>query len=669
MLKTCPTPDQLRRLLADQLGEVLEDSIGEHVEGCDLCQEELERLTAEAVHPGRRAPLGRAARDEVAADFLRNLKREPPACVLSAGMIPATEPSPSRTIASEHASDRLAPEGYQLLDEVGRGGMGVVYKAWHRRLGRPVALKMILAGAHAAPRALDRFRREAEAIARLQHPNIVQIFDFGEHDGRPYLALEFVEGGSLAHQLGGTAQSARHSAEFVEELARAIHAAHQAGIVHRDLKPANVLLTESGVPKITDFGIAKRLDEDVEFPTLSEQFLGTPSYMAPEQALRERSASANGEPKAGAGGGNSPALDIYGLGAILYEMMTGRPPFRAETPLETVLKVLHEDPVAPTRLRPGVPRDLETICLKCLEKTPQRRYPSALELADDLGRFLDFEPVKARPVAAPERAWRWCRRKTSLALALGVAATGIVAAVALSISLAVYHYQAANRLGEALHELRSKRRQVDQQSSHLAYEHGQALCEQGDVAQGMLWLVRGLKSARLALDDDLERAFRLNLSAWSLRIHPLRVRCDHPGMIHAAAYSPDGRTIAVAGDDNTLRLRDAVTGDPIGEPFPHPAKVGTLAFSPDGRTLLTGCDDYVARLWDVKSGARTGPEFEHEDAILGVAFSPDGRTILTASVDKTAQLWDASDGRPIGEPMVHRDLITCAAFGPTAGPS
>ena len=661
MLKTCPTPDLLHRLLADQLVEAQEQSIGEHVEGCESCQEELERITGAAAGPGFRASSTRVAPDSLAIDeeFLLALKQDPPAFCLQ-----GTEPSSRGPIDGGPRCDRPAPDGYELLDELGRGGMGVVYKATHRRLGRRVALKMILDGAHAAPRELDRFRREAEAIAHLQHPNIVQIYEFGEHDGRPYLALEFVEGGSLALQIGGAAQSARRSAEVVRELARTIHVAHLAGIVHRDLKPANVLLTESGTPKITDFGIAKRLDGEEAFPTLTAQFLGTPSYMAPEQAVRERP-SADGHEAGGAGGGgSSPSVDIYGLGAILYEMMTGQPPFRAETPLETVLKVLHEDPIAPTRLKPGVPRDLETICLKCLEKPPHRRYRTALELAEDLERFLDFEPVKARPVAPIERAWRWCRRKSTLALAFGLAAVGIAAAIGLSISLAVHHYQAASRLGEMLHEVQTRRRQVDEQSAHLAYEHGQALCEQGDVAQGVLWLVRGLKSARLASDADLERAFRLNLSAWNLKLHPLRVRCEHPGMVHAAIYSPDGRTIALAGDDDTVQVRDAATGEPIGEPFRHPAKVGGLAFSPDGRTILTGSDDAVARLWDVETGKQVGPEFRHARTILGVAFSPDGRTVLTGSTDKTARLWDRSDGRPIGEPMRHDNLITCAAFGP-----
>ncbi len=222
------------------------------------------------------------------------------------------------------------------------------------------------------------------------------------------------------------------------------------------------------------------------------------------------------------------SVDIYSLGAILYELLTGRPPFRAETPLETILQVLHEEPVSPSRLHPQVPRDLEAICLKCLEKSPRRRYHSALELAEDLHRFQHFEPVRARHVAAPGRLWRWCRRKTSLAIAAGLAAIAISATIALSISLALYQYRAATRLGDAIREIRAHRRQVDQQASHLAYEHGQSLCEQGDVAHGMLWLVRGLRSASLARDPDLERAFRRNLSGWWTRIHRLEPGTNTP---------------------------------------------------------------------------------------------------------------------------------------------
>ena len=543
-------------------------------------------------------------------------------------------------------SDRFAPYGYEVLGELGRGGMAIVYKARQLRLDRPVALKMVLPGAHATQDERDRFCREAEAIAKLDHPNIVQIYEIGEHEEQPFLALELVTGQSLAQFIHGSPQSARWSAELVETLARAIHATHLVNIIHRDLKPANVLLTDSGVPKITDFGLAKRLDGQAAFPTLAEQFLGTPSYMAPEQAVRKGPPSGPGAENA-----TTTAVDIYGLGAILYELLTGRPPFWAETPLETVLQVLHEEPVPPTRLQAKVPRDLETICLKCLEKNPQRRYPTALELAQDLDRFLNYEPVKARPVSTLERGWRWCRRKTSLAIAVAVATVAGATAIGLSISLAVQEHQAASEIGAALLEVESGRRRADRQAAHAAYEYGQSLCEKGEVAQGLLWLARGMKSARLARDDNLERAFRLNLSAWQPRIHPLRVRGDFPSAINAAAYSPDGRTVAVAGDDSMVRFLDTPAGEPSGVPLSHPAKVNALAFDPGGKTLLTGCEDGIARLWDLESGTVVGPQFRHQGALLGVAFSPDGQTVLTGSCDKTARLWNVKDGQPIGKPM------------------
>ena len=664
MLKTCPTPDQLRRLLADQLGELQETSIGEHVEYCPVCQDSLEELTNAKIRPPRRSLPNDRTQEQIESvvdtEFLHSLKCDPPPTVFRgedpSGFAGAVTP---RDITSGF-SDRLAPEGYEILAELGRGGMGVVYKARERRLNRVVALKMLLSGACATPRELDRFRREAETIAQLQNPQIVQIHEIGEHDGRPYLALEFVEGESLARSLAGTPRPTRWAAELVATLARAIHAAHGLGIIHRDLKPANILLTTAGTPKITDFGVAKRLDGERAYPTLTDQFLGTPSYMAPEQAVRQRSSSALPTEQIT----TSRALDIYSLGAILYEMLTGRPPFRAETALETVLQVLHDEPVPPSRLRPRVPRDLETICLKCLEKNPQRRYATADDLAEDLERFLDFEPVKARPVAAPERMWRWCRRKRALAIAAALASVAIATTIGLSISLAVHQYRAASRLGAVLQEVQSRQRLVDQQASHLAFQHGQGLCEQGDVAQGLLWLVRGLKSASIAHDSDLEHAFRLNLSAWWPRHHRLRVRCEHPGPIHAAAYSPDGRNIAIGGEDNTLGFRDAATGKPLGSPMVHPAKVDAVAFSPDGLTVLTGCDDHIARLWDVISCAAIGPVFRHENAVISVSFSPDGRVAVTGSVDNTARLWNVETGQPIGSPMNHQNLVAAVAFGP-----
>ncbi len=297
--------------------------------------------------------------------------------------------------------------GYEVREILGWGGMGVVYKALHLRLNRVVALKMLLAGAHASPTDLERFLRESKAVAGLRHPNIVQVYDADGDHGQPFFTLEFVEGGSLAQKLNGTPQPARQAAEMVMTLARAVAVAHRGGILHRDLKPANVLLTPDGTPKISDFGLARRL-EGGEGLTLSGATVGTPGYMAPEQA--------NGETRT-----LGTAVDIYALGAILYEMQTGRPPFRAETAAATLRQVIAQEPVPPTRLNPAMPRDLETICLKCLQKEPHRRYASAESLADDLHRFLEGRPILARATGGPEHAWRWCRRHPREAAIAGLA--------------------------------------------------------------------------------------------------------------------------------------------------------------------------------------------------------------------------------------------------------
>ena len=296
--------------------------------------------------------------------------------------------------------------GYEVQGVLGRGGMGVVYKAWHLRLNRPVALKMLLAGAYARPAELERFLREAEAVAGLRHANIVQVHDVGDVDGRPYFTMEFVEGGNLAQKLAGTPQPAVQAAALVATVAEAIQVAHQSGIVHRDLTPANILLTAGGAPKISDFGLARRL-EDAGGLTQSGAAMGTPSYMAPEQAQGRRAAI-------------GPATDVYALGAVLYELLTGRPPFRAETAAETVSQLINQDPAAPSQLNAKVPRDLETVCLKCLNKEPERRYASAAELAGDLRRFGEGRPILARRLGRSARLWRWSRRKPAEAALLAV---------------------------------------------------------------------------------------------------------------------------------------------------------------------------------------------------------------------------------------------------------
>lgn len=324
------------------------------------------------------------------------------------------------TLTDKITSDESLPEdlaGYEILEELGRGAMGIVYKAKQKGLDRIVAIKMILHAEYANQTDQQRFYREAQAIARLDHPNVVQIHEIGEHQGNPFFSLEFVEGGTLDDKLRGTPLEPNEAASIVETMARAIHVAHNAEVLHRDLKPANVLLTNEGQPKITDFGLAKRLDDDSQ--SSSGSILGTPSYMSPEQAqgltceLDSRS-------------------DVYSLGAVFYECLTGRPPFRAATVMDTLLQVIISPPVSPAQLQPTIPRDLETICLKCLEKDPSQRYFSALEVAEDLQRYQNGIPIVARPISTPQRVLRWCNRNR---LATGLIGSMLLLVLTLIIAI------------------------------------------------------------------------------------------------------------------------------------------------------------------------------------------------------------------------------------------
>jgi serine/threonine-protein kinase len=334
-------------------------------------------------------------------------------------LFPTPAPGQTKTPAPWHPGASLPRiPGYEVEAVIGRGGMGIVYMARDLRLHRPIALKMLLAGAYAGRQERERFFREAEALAGLRHANIVQVFGADDHDGLPYFTMEYVEGGSLAQRIAGTPQPARQAAALVGTLAEAVQAAHQGGIVHRDLKPGNILLTADGTPKIADFGLARYFDDGPAM-TLSGVRVGTPSYMAPEQALGKRQAV-------------GPAADVYALGAILYEMLTGRPPFRGETTAETERQVLAEEPVPPSRLNAKVPRDLETISLKCLHKNPQRRYPTAAALAEDLCRFQQGKPIAARPAGPVERAGRWARRHPTVTATLAASLLAAAALVGLS---------------------------------------------------------------------------------------------------------------------------------------------------------------------------------------------------------------------------------------------
>jgi eukaryotic-like serine/threonine-protein kinase len=436
----CPSDEELANLLIDTLSAAQRDVVARHVEGCAACQERLASLTGTLGTQIWRRPENSFSACHAEEKVIQRLKEVSPPAVSLPGARPAG-PSANSGNRGSVSSDWPVVPGYEILAELGRGGMGIVYQARQLGLHRMVALKMILTGIQAGPNDLARFRAEAAVIARLQHPNIVQIYDVGEAAGRPYIVLEFVAGGSLSEHLQGKPQPVRPSVQLIETLARAVHAAHASGVIHRDLKPANILLVSgesnnapaanqhtqltAHQPKITDFGLAKcagdRDSPGARASTVTGEILGTPNYMAPEQAMVPR------QPV-------GPAADIYALGAILYELLTGRPPFTGETPLATVLQVIQNEPVSVTSLQPDVPRDLETICLNCLQKEPHKRYGSALDLADDLKRFLRNEPIRARPAMAVEKLWRWVRRHPVPAALL---AAGLLAPVVALITLSL----------------------------------------------------------------------------------------------------------------------------------------------------------------------------------------------------------------------------------------
>jgi WD40 repeat protein/serine/threonine protein kinase len=563
---------------------------------------------------------------------------------------------------------------FEILGEIGRGGMGVVYKARHRALGRIVALKMLRSG---DPVDVERFRREAQAVAHLQHPNVVQIFEVREVGGQPLLALEYVAGGTLADRIKGEPQPPREAARLIETLARAVAAAHKCGLVHRDLKPSNVLLVSGGVvngelpapptshhstltnyvPKISDFGLAKRLDLDSR-QTQTGAILGTPSYMAPEQAVD--------------GTNVGPAADIFALGAILYELISGRPPFKGPSVLETLEMVRHAEPTPPSQLQPGCPRDLETICLKCLHKDSSRRYASAADLADDLQRFLKGESVHARPVGSVERLSKWLRRRPAVAASLALAVVAVLAVVALTVRmLDSWELEAANqKLGNALQaqdaalvEIQAGRRQLDdalERERALHYAHSITLAQRE-------WQANRVDEARRILD-----ACPPELRHWEWRfLHrqchaELLTICGHIGAITALAASPDGKLIAAASaplvvgkNERDLKIWDAATGALAMELVGHQGTINGVAFSPDSALLASTSQDKTIRFWDL----RNGKELRKIDntACNKIAFSPDGKRLAVAAAPGI-HLFDVASGDELFALAGHFKLTQALAF-------
>lgn len=549
----------------------------------------------------------------------------------------------------ETSGDEVLPRipGYEVLERIGRGGMGVVYRAREPRLQRTVAIKLVQsnAGDSAAPR---RLQREAESIARLQHPHIVQVFAVGECEGRPYLVLELLEGGTLARRLNGSPLPHREAAELVAILADAMQYAHERGVLHRDLKPSNVLLTARGEPKIADFGLAKQLEQDRPDAldrTGSQAVLGTPGYMAPEQT--------------GIGGTIGPPTDVYALGAILYELLVGRPPFRAATPVDTIWQVRHEDPVPPRRLQPRVPADLETICGKCLHKNPSQRYATAVELADDLRRFLAGRPIHARATAWWEHGWKWARRHPAVA---SLAATATIASVALLLLGvgAAFH----SRLRTAYREtLAARDAEADQrrraESAKMEAENAREHAEQSDYRHQILVahveLDRRNPRRAAGLLDEIAESRR----GWEWGfLHRLargyEREMNHPSGVNAVAFHPKGKELATACGDPSIRIWDRETGALLRTLDSRSASVLSLTYSEDGLHLAAGTEAEPAgagsaQVWSAETGSEL-VDIPHRWPVHGVRFDPSGKRLATAcgrftSGSGEVSMWDLATGQ------------------------
>jgi WD40 repeat protein/serine/threonine protein kinase len=512
-----------------------------------------------------------------------------------------TSSADTENLGSKHEDrDRRFFGEYELLEEIARGGMGIVFRARQTKLDRIVALKMMLAGQFASKEIIKRFRGEVTAAALLQHPNIVAIHDVGVHGDQHYFSMDYVEGQNLAQRVGSRPLPAAHAARYLRTIAEAIHYAHEQGILHRDLKPSNVLIdSATDQPRITDFGLAKRLNGESSL-TVTGQVLGSPNFMPPEQAGSERHKV-------------SRQSDVYGLGAILYYLLTARAPFQAESLEGIVTQVLQSDPIAPRSLNPGVPRDLETICLKCLCKAPAGRYSTAQELADELGRFLQHEPIEARPAGQLEKAWRWCRRKPAIA-SLSAATVLLLLAVAIGSPIALVRIQQAREQSE----------QAREQSEQMSYDSDMRLAQFAWDDKDLGLALDRLSAHLPAAGKRDRRGFEWFYFSNLCKGDQSRILTNHTQAVTSVVFSPDGQRFATGAVGDPVHVWETASGKLLWR-LPE-LNVTSLAFTPDGSGLGVGGQDQVT-IWNLKTGR---PIFGHKQALgkFQIAFPPAGQRIF-----------------------------------------